>query len=147
MGRKTKTGREVLDGIVSMLFALADLAEDAAGRSAPVRSFVLWILCHADAVARDFVAGSAWNPAGRLWSPALPPIRYGSDPADAMTLAVSLRALALIVCSMSAQMRCLARLAEAVASALVSVRGGAHGENFAGITDMACFPSKRRDSS
>ena len=95
----------VLYSIVARLLALADLGEDAAHRSPWVRFCVLWSLCQADAVVREFVAGSTWNPAGRLWSPALPMVRYGTEPADAISLAASLRALALIVQAMAAQIR------------------------------------------
>ena len=112
MGWKAKTGRRerVLYSIVARLLALADLGEDAAYRSPWVRFCVLWSLCQADAIVREFVAGSTWNPAGRLWSPALPMVRYGTEPADAMALAASLRALALIVQAMAAQIRRLTLL-------------------------------------
>ena len=112
MGWKAKTGREqeVLYSIVARLLSLADLGEGAAGRSPWVRFCVLWSLCQADAVVWEFVTGSTWNPAGRLWTPALPMVRYGTEPADAMNLAASLRALALIVQAMAAQIRRLALL-------------------------------------
>lgn len=71
--------------IVALLFALADLAERAAGRSRPVRRLVLWILLPAETVARELVTGPA----------VLPPVRRAGDsPADAMRLASSLRLLA-----------------------------------------------------
>lgn len=112
MGWTAKTGGEqaVLYSIVARLLSLADLGEDAAHRSPWVRFCVLWSLCQADAVVREFVAGSTWNPAGRLWSPAVPMVRYGTEPADASALAASLRALALIVQAMAAQIRRLALL-------------------------------------
>ena len=112
MGWKAKTGRrqEVLYSIVARLLALADLGEDAACRSPWVRFCVLWSLCQADAVVREFVAGSTSNPAGRLWTPALPMVRYGTEPADAFAVAASLRTLALIVQAMAAQIRRLAFL-------------------------------------
>ena len=86
MAWTAKTGRRqrVLNSIVARLLALADLGEDAACRSPWVRFCVLWSLCQADAVVREFVAGSTWNPAGRLWSPAVPMVRYGTEPADAL---------------------------------------------------------------
>ena len=105
MYRRAKRGTEVLDSIVATLLALAALAERAAGRPCPVRGHALWYIWQADAVVREFVAGSEWNTAGRLWSPALPAVRCGTDPADAFALAVSLRALALIVLNMAAQSR------------------------------------------
>ena len=112
MGWTAKTGRrqKELYSIVARLLALADLGEDAATRSPWVRFCVLWSLCQADAVVREFVAGSTWNPAGRLWSPALPMVRYGTEPSDALDLAASLRALALIVQAMAGQIRRLAFL-------------------------------------
>ncbi|MBX3574288.1 MAG: hypothetical protein KF694_18190 [Mesorhizobium sp.] len=100
----------MLNSIVARLLALADLGEDAANCSPWVRFCVLWSLCQADAVVREFVAGSTWNPAGRLWSPAVPMVRYGTEPADAYALAASLRALALVVQAMAAQIGRLALL-------------------------------------
>jgi hypothetical protein len=112
MSWKAKTGRRegVLYSIAARLLALADLGEGAAHRSPWVRFCVLWSLCQADAIVREFVAGSTWNPAGRMWSPALPMVRYGTEPADAFALAVSLRALALVVQAMAGQIRRLAFL-------------------------------------
>ena len=82
MGWKAKRGREqqVLNSIVSRLLSIADLAEDAALRSPWVR----WCV---------------------LWSPALPNVRYGTEPADALDIAASLRALAVIVSGMAAYRR------------------------------------------
>ena len=108
MAWKANKGTDVLGSIAARLLALADLAEDVAGRSFLIRWLALWYIWQADAVAREFVAGSEWNTAGRQWSPALPAVRYGTGPADAMALAVSLRALARIVLDMAAQQRRLA---------------------------------------
>ncbi|MBX3574197.1 MAG: hypothetical protein KF694_17730 [Mesorhizobium sp.] len=94
-----------MDSIVATLLALAVLAEQAAGDTPWVRWRVLWAARQADLIAREFVAGSTWNPAGRLWSPALPTVRYGTLPADALDLAASLRALAFVVMNMAAQRR------------------------------------------
>lgn len=105
MGRQAKGGTDVLDSIVATLLALAVLAEQTALSSWPVRWRALWYICQADLVVREFVAGSQWNTAGRLWSPVLPAVRYGTDPADAFALAASLRALALVVMNMAAQCR------------------------------------------
>nr|WP_295469509.1 hypothetical protein [Mesorhizobium sp.] len=107
MAWKAKTGRrqQVLVSIVSTLLALAVLAEKAAGDSPWVRWSVLWAARQADLIAREFVGGSEWNTAGRLWSPALPNVRYGTEPADALDLAASLRALAAIVTGMAACLR------------------------------------------
>ncbi|MBX3575513.1 MAG: hypothetical protein KF694_24490, partial [Mesorhizobium sp.] len=64
-----------------------------------------WAARQADLIARDYVAGSTWNTAGRLWSPALPNVRYGTDPADALDIAASLRALAMVISGMAAYLR------------------------------------------
>ena len=105
MGWKAKGGRDVLGSIAARLKSLADLAERVAGRSFLVRWIALWYIWQADAILREFVAGSEWNSAGRLWSPALPEVRYGIGRADALALAVSLRALAVIVLDMAEQKR------------------------------------------
>jgi len=107
MSWRAKTGREqqVLKSIVSTLLALAGLAEQAAGDSPWVRFCVLWAARQADLIAREFVGGSEWNSAGRLWSPALPNVRYGTEPADALDIAASLRALAVVVSGMAAYLR------------------------------------------
>lgn len=81
--------RAALDAVVSLLCALAGLAELAAGRSALVRCLVLALLRRADAAAREFVLGPA--------SPSMRPVRAGSAPADAMRLAAGLRALACLL--------------------------------------------------
>lgn len=86
--------RAAMQRIVALLFALADLAERAAGRSRPVRRLVLWILLPAEAVARELVTGPGM----------LPPLRRaGASPADALRLAASLRSLAAAFRDMSRQ--------------------------------------------
>jgi len=82
--------RAALKRIVALLLALADLAERAGSRSGPVRSFVLWVLRHAEAIARERIAGT----------PA--PIRlcHTGSPDDAMRLAQDFRDLA---CELVAQ--------------------------------------------
>ncbi len=112
MAWKAKTGRrqDVLASIVSTLLAIAALAEKSAGDTPWVRFCVLWAARQADLIVRDYVAGSTWNKAGRLWSPALPTVRYATDPTDALDIAASLRALALIISGMAAYLRRLAFL-------------------------------------
>ena len=107
MNWKAKTGRrhDVLCSIVSTLLAIAALAEKSAGDTPWVRFCVLWAARQADLIARDYVAGSTWNTAGRLWSPALPNVRYGTDPADAHDIAASLRAVAMVISGMAAYLR------------------------------------------
>ncbi|SMH32165.1 hypothetical protein [Mesorhizobium australicum] len=111
MGWRAKAGRkqEVLGRIVARLISLAGLAEQAAGRSPWVRWQVLWALWHADAEVRNHFAHAGRNGTGRLWPP-LPILRYGTAPADALDLAASLRALALIVQAMATQLGRLAFL-------------------------------------
>ena len=81
--------RAALMRIVTLLGALAGLAELAASRSPSMRCFVLWILRPAEAVARDFVAGGQDVPIASI-----PVGLAGARPADAMRLAASLRRLA-----------------------------------------------------
>ncbi len=95
----------MLCSIVSTLLAIATLTEKSAGDAPWVRFCVLWAARQADLIVRDYVAGSTWNTAGRLWSPALPDVRYGTDPADALDIAASLRALAMVISGMAAYLR------------------------------------------
>ena len=74
--------------IATLLCALAGLAELAAPRSAAVRGFVLWLLRHAEAVARDFALSD------EDLSHEMPAGPAGGGPDDAMRLAASLRELA-----------------------------------------------------
>ena len=91
-----ETNRNVLERIVALLLALADLADRAAGASYRVRLQVLWAFQLADDVARELVAGPAYATAGCCLRPPAPAPRCcGSDPADFANLAASLRMLAL----------------------------------------------------
>jgi len=146
MAWTAKTGRRerVLNSIVARLLALADLGEDAANCSPWVRFCVLWSLCQADAVVREFVAGSTWNPAGRLWSPVLPAVRYGTQPADALDLAASLRALALVVLNIAAQRR-LSRVRQAEEPA--GHEGGPPHDIIENLLVAAISPVELRDTS
>ena len=96
-----ETNRNVLERIVALLLALADLADRAAGASYRVRLQVLWAFQLADDVARELVAGPTYGTAGCLRPPAPAPHCCGSDPADFANLAASLRMLALMVRSMA----------------------------------------------
>jgi hypothetical protein len=86
--------RDVLERIVALLFALANLADLAAGAPFLRRRQVLGILSHGEAKARAFVIGMA---TGALVSP--DELESSSDMA---CLAVRLRALALMLCAMLA---------------------------------------------
>jgi hypothetical protein len=85
--RAVEEERAALGRIVALLCALAVLAERAAGGSPIVRSLVLWFLRPAEAVARDFVEGDAD-------ATSMPIMPAGTSPADALRLAIRLRALA-----------------------------------------------------
>lgn len=87
-----ETNRNALRRIMALLFALADLAECAAGRSWPVRRLALSILGFAEEVAHAFVTGSASAPSFNS--------SRGDGPLDAMQLALSFRMLALAVHAM-----------------------------------------------
>jgi hypothetical protein len=95
--------------IVALLLALAGLAELAASRSPAMRCFVLWVLRRAEAAARDFVAGGQDTPITPM-----PVEPAGARPADAMRLALSLRALAR---QLERQLRRQARLISAARGA------------------------------
>jgi hypothetical protein len=85
--RAMEEERAALGRIVALLCALAGLAERAAGRSAIVRSLVLWVLRRAEAVARDFVTGEFDELVASM-----PPA--GAGPQDALRLAIRFRTLA-----------------------------------------------------
>ena len=87
--------RDVLKRIVILLFALANLADLAAGAPFLRRRQVLGILNHGEIVARAFVIGMATG------APTSPDELESSG--DAACLAVRLRALALMLCLLLAQ--------------------------------------------
>ncbi len=107
MGRSEEMGveRDMLERIVALLLALASLAERAALASGSTRCRVLWALLQADEVTREFVAGRSFNMAGQQWSPTMATVRHDTAPADAMGLAVTLRALAFAVHIMAMRIR------------------------------------------
>lgn len=92
MDWKREEERAALGRVVALLSALAVLAERAAGRSPLVRNLVLWVLRHAEATARDFIAGGTDSPGAP--SASWPVVPAGAGPRDAMRLAAGLRALA-----------------------------------------------------
>jgi len=145
MDWKAETGTDMLTRIVALLFALAGLAERAAGRSPPVRRLVLWLLWQADTVARDFVADCASNATGRQWSPAM--VRSRHHPDEAMNLAASLRSLALALRSMATQMRRMPLLHLAQASAASGHNGRRRYGIFQDVLNAASSLVDRRDTS
>jgi hypothetical protein len=92
---ETNWNRDVLERIVVLLFALAGLADLAAGLPVLRRRQVLAILSHGEAEARAFLIGistGAPTSSDELESAG-----------DATCLAARLRALALLLCAMLAQ--------------------------------------------
>jgi hypothetical protein len=87
--------RDVLERIVILLFALAGLADRAGGAPFLRRRQVLGILSHGEVVARAFLIG--------MVSDAQVPTDALEKTRDAAHLAVSLRALALMLCVLLAQ--------------------------------------------
>jgi hypothetical protein len=92
--RKANWNRDVLERIVALLFALANLADLAAGAPYLRRRQVLEILSHGEAEAWAFVMGL---PPG-----AAVPVDEPESACDAERLAASFRALALALCAMLA---------------------------------------------
>jgi hypothetical protein len=89
---------DALRRIVAVLFALADVAERASGRSYPIRCFVLWLLRHAEVVARDWMAagdaGDLPHAPSAHEHPVPISVLHRNGPADAIYLAQAFRALA-----------------------------------------------------
>ncbi len=83
---------DVLERIVALLFALANLADLAAGAPYLRRRRVLGILSHGEAEARAFLFGGEPVPSDAL-----------EDTGDAVRLAARYRALALVLCALMAQ--------------------------------------------
>jgi hypothetical protein len=92
---ETDWNRDVLERIVALLFALANLADLAAGAPFHRRRQVLAILSHGEAEARAFLIGVATG------EPA--PEDVLESTGDAARLAASFRALALVLCAMLAR--------------------------------------------
>jgi len=95
MDWKDDTEGQVLKRIGTLLVALAALADRSCDRSPLIRCLVLWFLRRGESVARDFVAEEA--EASGLAMPDLPVMSAGDSVADAMLLAATFRALALIL--------------------------------------------------
>ncbi len=89
---ETNWNCDVLERIVALLFALASLADLAAGAPYLRRRQVLEILSHGEVEARAFLFGGAPVPAD-----------IPGEAGDAKRLAVRFRALALVLCALMAQ--------------------------------------------
>ena len=112
--------------IVALLFALAGLAERAAGRSGPVRLLVFWLLWRGEAVVRDYV----FSLTGRDPCPPLP-AGLADDDSEALHLAARLRALAAALAAfvetvVAARLTEIGRLAPRLIGALSAFAGIAH---------------------
>ena len=149
MAWRAKAGREqkVLASIVARLFSLADLAEDAALRSPWVRWCVLWAAWQANALLRDYVEGRAGNMAARHWSPVPMPAGFGSHPDDANDLAASLRALALMMRAIAAQVSRVAFLQRGQACDEAGNEGGMQHGILCRLADTVLSPVEPRDTS
>jgi len=147
MDWNAQIGRELreLDRIVAMLMALAGLAERAAGAPLPVRWLVLWFLRRAQAIAMDFVAGSACVAARGQWLLVPVTVRQGSSSADAIDLALSLSRLAGAVAVMVTQVRRQAFLHRGQPSDRSLDRGIRHG--IPGAFSMTVAQLARPDTS
>ena len=83
---------EWLDRVVLLLLSLAEIATRAASAPDAQRRLTLAILRHGEAAARDAFG-------------VIPAAANGTDPEDALALALSLRALAYVVRIIAARMR------------------------------------------
>jgi len=79
--------------IAALLLSLSLVAERAAGRSFPVRYLVLAVLRRAEAIARAFVVRETQID----WPEPVETPEFHGHPADAASLALGLRMLALIL--------------------------------------------------
>jgi hypothetical protein len=89
---ETSWNCDVLERIVALLFALANLADLAAGAPFLRRRQVLGILSHGEVEARAFLFGGAPVPAD-----------VTGEAGDAVRLAMRFRSLALVLCALLAQ--------------------------------------------
>ncbi|MEO4000563.1 hypothetical protein [Mesorhizobium sp. CAU 1732] len=137
--RAVEEERAALGRIVAMLCALAVLAERASGRSPAVRSLVLWFLRQAEAVAREFVAGGPDTPGASI-----PIVPAGAGPADAVRLAISLRALAGLLDRQARRLSAVCRRiggdpAAVPASRMLACRMPALRDMLASLSRLAAF--------
>lgn len=86
--------------IITMLLALADLAERASVRSRPILCLVLWALRPAEAIARTFVLETAHDFGVAATLPVS--VQSGERAEDALRLAWTFRMLAAMLDSLAA---------------------------------------------
>ena len=149
-GRQIELTQEVmLDRIVALLFAIADLAELAAGAPEARRCLVLSFIRNGEAVSRDAFGVRARHPADGRGNSAATLGLTGDGPEDALALAMSLRALALIVRAISASKRRLSCLTAAEVGDGSSDRRPRHPRHRSArcLPDTASPPTERLDTS
>ena len=95
--------------VVMWLFALANLAERAAGRSVAVRAAVLWLLRPAEAIARDYLDG--WTECASSGDEATMQAFADDGPAGAIDLARGFRAIAAALLTVAETICALCQLA------------------------------------
>ncbi|SMH47100.1 hypothetical protein [Mesorhizobium australicum] len=130
MGWRAKAGRQqaLKARIVMRLFSIADMAEQAAGRSFWVRWCVLWAAWQANTLLSAYVEGTLRSFARRPWTSVPMPAAFGSHPLDAEELADSLRAFGLYMRAVAAHLCRLSFLHRGQASDEAGNEGGAiHG--------------------
>jgi anti-sigma factor RsiW len=97
MDRSFTTDKHYIRRIVTVLLALADLAECTSDRSAAVRGLVLWLLRSGEVLAREYLAGLTRYAAGEA-----EPLRLTDDSAaEAIRLATSFHKLAAILAALA----------------------------------------------
>ncbi|MGE0279523.1 MAG: hypothetical protein AB7P20_02755 [Rhizobiaceae bacterium] len=98
--RETEKSWKVVYRIITVLLALADLAERASLRSRPILCLVLWALRPAETIARTFVLETAHDLGVTT---TLPVAAYSGERAeDALRLALTFRVLAAVLDSLAA---------------------------------------------
>ncbi|MCR5857860.1 hypothetical protein [Mesorhizobium sp. J428] len=149
MGWRAKAGREqaLKARIVMRLFSIADMAEQAAGRSFWVRWCVLWAAWQANALLSAYVEGTLRSSARRTWTPVLMPAGFGADPADAEDLADSLRAFGHYMQAVAAHLCRLSFLHQGQASDEAGNEGGPHYDILQRLADAALSLPELRDTS
>ncbi|MCR5857622.1 hypothetical protein [Mesorhizobium sp. J428] len=149
MGWRAKAGREqaLKARIVMRLFSLADMAEQAAGRSFWVRWCVLWAAWQANELLRGYVEGSLRSSARGTWTSVPMPAGFGSNPFDAEDIADSLRAFGLYMQAMAAHLRRLSFLHQGQASDEAGNEGGLYRAGLQHSANARVAPVELRDTS
>ncbi|SMH49628.1 hypothetical protein [Mesorhizobium australicum] len=149
MGWRAKAGREQAEmaRIVMRLFSIADMAEQAAGRSFWVRWCVLWAAWQANALLSAYVEGTLRSFARRPWTPVPMPAGFGSSPFDAEDIADSLRAFGLYMQAIAAHLCRLSFLHRGQASDEAGNEGGLHCAGLQRLADTIASAVELRDTS